>query len=101
MEKLCKAVGARRVVSRKDVAGAADTAASADDETWVFLVAEEGDTDVAVLAEKECVCYSKDFLTNSVVRGEVDLDSEEFRVGVKSGTKEKGKAGGKGGRKRG
>jgi hypothetical protein len=74
IEQVCKAVGARRVVSKK--AGGKEV----DGEDTVVLAAEEGDEDARVLIEKGRECFSKDFLTNSILRGEVDWRSEEFRV---------------------
>ncbi|KAJ4305556.1 hypothetical protein N0V90_001087 [Kalmusia sp. IMI 367209] len=78
MEKLCKAVGARRVVSKK--AGGKDIT---DVKSSIFLAAEEGDKDVAALLDSGHTCFTKDFLTNSILRGELDLESEEFKVQLK------------------
>ncbi|KAF2451915.1 hypothetical protein P171DRAFT_426346 [Karstenula rhodostoma CBS 690.94] len=76
MEKLCKAVGARRVVSKKP--GGKDLYEKAS----IFLAEAEGDKDVPALLEVGHTCYTKDFLTHSIVVGEVDLASEEFRVQI-------------------
>ncbi|KAF9739128.1 hypothetical protein PMIN06_002240 [Paraphaeosphaeria minitans] len=76
MEKLCKAVGVRRVVSKKP--GSKDLY----DKDAIFLAEAEGDKDVPALLEAGHTCYTKDFLTHSIVAGEVNLASEEFRVQV-------------------
>ncbi|KAJ4351693.1 uncharacterized protein N0V89_007036 [Didymosphaeria variabile] len=75
IDKLCKAVGARRVVSKKP--GGKDLYEKA---SIVFLAEAEGDKDVPALLEAGHTCYTKDFLTHSIVGGEVDLASEEFKV---------------------
>ena len=75
MEKLCKAVGARRVVSKKP--GGKDL-----DKEMVYFAEGKGDPDVRALREMGHVCYTKEFLTQSVVVGEVDWKSGEFRVEV-------------------
>jgi hypothetical protein len=74
MEKVCKAVGARRVVSKKP--GGKDLY----EKSSIFLAEVEGDKDVPALLGAGHTCYTKDFLTHSIVVGEVDMASEEFRV---------------------
>ncbi|KAL5392191.1 hypothetical protein DPSP01_000709 [Paraphaeosphaeria sporulosa] len=76
IEKLCKAVGARRVVSKKP--GGKDLY----EQDAIFLAEAEGDKDVPALLEAGHMCYTKDFLTHSIVVGEVDLANEEFRVQI-------------------
>lgn len=76
MERVCKAVGARRVVSKKASgkegdAGAADT---------IVLAVEEDDADAVTLIEHGHMCFNKDFLTHSILRGKIDLESKEFRI---------------------
>ncbi|KAF2686982.1 hypothetical protein K458DRAFT_240588, partial [Lentithecium fluviatile CBS 122367] len=79
IEQVCKAAGARRVVSKKAAGKDGDGADT------VVLASEEGDLDAEVLLERGRAVFSKDFLTNSILRGEVDLQSEEFRIkGVKA-----------------
>lgn len=90
MEKLCKAVGARRVVSKKP--GGKDLYEKAS----IFLAEAEGDKDVPALLEAGHRCYTKDFLTHSIMVGEVDLASEEFRVQTKETKPAKGAKKGRG-----
>lgn len=75
MDKLCKAVGARRVVSKKP-SGKDLT----DAKSLIFLAEAEGDKDLPALLDAGHACYTKDFLTHSIIVGEVDLSSEEFRI---------------------
>lgn len=79
MEQVCKAVGARRVVSGKKAGGK-----ELDGEDMIVIGAEEGDTDAEKLIESGKACFSKDFLTNSILRGAIDLESEEFRISPKA-----------------
>lgn len=74
IERLCKAVGARRVVSKKP--GGKDLYETAT----IFLAEAEGDKDVPALLEGGHTCHTKDFLTHSIVAGTVDLSNEEFKV---------------------
>jgi hypothetical protein len=71
IEKVCKAAGVKKVVSKKL------TAKDAAAEQTIVLGAAEGD-DVEVLGEK--MCFGKDFLTNSILRGQVDISSNEFAI---------------------
>jgi hypothetical protein len=92
MESLCKAAGARRVVVKK--AGGKEV----DGEENTIVLAVDGkdeDADAKALVESGRVCFSKDFLTNAILRGEVDRESEEFRINVA-----KAEPAGKKGRKR-
>jgi len=49
----------------------------------IVLGLEEGDNDVEKILEQG-TCYSKDFLSTSIIRGTVDLDSNEFQLLLKS-----------------
>ncbi|KAF2710008.1 hypothetical protein K504DRAFT_533022 [Pleomassaria siparia CBS 279.74] len=77
IEEVCKEAGARRVLSKaaKDVK---------DKETKEMIILSLGedsvDEDSTALMQKGLVCYSKDFLTLSILRGQLDLNSEEFRI---------------------
>lgn len=86
MQELCKAVGARRVVSKKP--GGKDL-----DQNVVYLADAKDDPDVPALLEQSHVCYTKDFLTHSIIGGDVDWDSEEHRVqpAVEKPAKKKGR----------
>ena len=59
-----------------------------DPQTAIFLAMNEEDAKPWI--EEGHVCHSKDFLSTSIVRGGVDLQSEEFRIGMKS-PKKKGR----------
>ncbi|KAF1972575.1 hypothetical protein BU23DRAFT_599621 [Bimuria novae-zelandiae CBS 107.79] len=87
MEQLCKAVGARRVVSKKP--GGKDF-----DAKMIYLAEAKGDPDVPALLESGHTCYSKDFLTHSIIVGDVDLGSDEFKVQAEEekSAKKKGRA---------
>jgi len=45
----------------------------------IVLGLEEGDADVEKLLE-QAKCYSKDFLSISIIRGAIDLNSDEFQL---------------------
>ncbi|KAF2000969.1 hypothetical protein P154DRAFT_522231 [Amniculicola lignicola CBS 123094] len=79
VEHVCKAAGAKRVISKpgKDVQ-------EKDAKDTIILAIEQDDDDAIVLAEKGMVCYSKDLLTLSILRGDVDLHSEEFKLKLMS-----------------
>ena len=73
------AVGAKRVMSMP----AGDVTPGPH---YVVLASENGDTDaVRTLEKKGAVCYSKDLVTTGIVRGELDLEGDEFRIGVADG----------------
>ncbi|KAF2185736.1 hypothetical protein K469DRAFT_631630 [Zopfia rhizophila CBS 207.26] len=73
VEDVCKAVGARRVIHKpgKEVKDSTDT---------IILALEEGDPDAVLLAENGHTCYHRDLLTISILRGEFDLESDEFKI---------------------
>lgn len=86
IENVCKAVGARRVTSKK--AGGKDV----DEEDTIVLAAESDDPDAKALVEAGRACFSKDFLTKSILRGELDRQSDEFRIDVMAKPAKKGRS---------
>ncbi|KAF2835435.1 hypothetical protein M501DRAFT_988958 [Patellaria atrata CBS 101060] len=44
----------------------------------IVLAAENGDLELHVLQEKGLTCYHKDLVSSSIIRGTLDLESEEF-----------------------
>ena len=74
MEKLCKAVGARRVVSKKP--------GGKEDADTIYLAEAEGDPHVAALRDLGHTCYTKDFLTHSILAGSADLSNKEHVLPV-------------------
>ncbi|KAF2470184.1 uncharacterized protein BDR25DRAFT_287961 [Lindgomyces ingoldianus] len=82
VEELCKAIGARRVMSKpgKEVRDGSDI---------VTLALGEDDPDLAVLIEKGYTCYSKDLLTVGILRGDIDLESGEFKIKPDAGKPKK------------
>ncbi|KAF2015053.1 hypothetical protein BU24DRAFT_451948 [Aaosphaeria arxii CBS 175.79] len=81
IEQVCKAVGARRTVSKpaREVK---------DGEGVVVLALDETDPDVKVLADGGVKCYSRELLASSILRGAVDLESTEFRLGGQTQVRE-------------
>ncbi|KAF2643880.1 hypothetical protein P280DRAFT_546763 [Massarina eburnea CBS 473.64] len=67
IEQVCKAVGAKKVVSKKP------TQKDAENENTIVLAKDETDAEAV-----DGACFSKDLLTNSILRGAVDLENEEF-----------------------
>lgn len=57
---------------------------------YIVLALESGDLDAPTLVEKGAVCYCKDLVTTSILRGKLELDSGEFRIVglMKDGEKE-------------
>ena len=49
---------------------------------YIVLALESGDLDAPTLVDKGAVCYGKDLISMSIMRGKLDLESEEFRIGV-------------------
>ncbi|KAF1849447.1 uncharacterized protein K460DRAFT_331441 [Cucurbitaria berberidis CBS 394.84] len=69
IEHVCKAVGAK-VVTKKP----------SKNDNLIVLAKEDRDKEAEKLMQDGTTCYSKDLLTNSILRGEVDLDSDEFMI---------------------
>jgi hypothetical protein len=82
IEYLCKRAGARRIMSKP-----ASEVMVIDDQT-ILLGLEEKDPDCKLLIEKGFKCFSKDFLTMSILRAQADTDSDEFTIGKEVTTKE-------------
>lgn len=47
---------------------------------YIVLALESGDLDAPILVEKGAICYCKDLVTTSILRGKLELDSGEFRI---------------------
>lgn len=46
----------------------------------MVLASEKNDLDAISLIELGNICYTKDFLSMSVLRGEADLEDAEFKI---------------------
>ncbi|KAF2122721.1 hypothetical protein BDV96DRAFT_639289 [Lophiotrema nucula] len=70
-EDVCRAAGAVKAASKitKDL----------NLENTIVLASDEDD-DAVALAENGFSCYTKDLLTLSILRGKLDLDSEDFKI---------------------
>lgn len=73
VDEVCKAVGARRIISKpgkevKDVKG------------MILLGLDDKDSDCDLLLASGHQVYSRDLLTIGIMRGSIDLDSEEFKI---------------------
>ncbi|KZM22068.1 uncharacterized protein EKO05_0007859 [Ascochyta rabiei] len=81
MDRVCQTVGAKVVSKRTDKSG-----------KIIVLAKEEEDPDADRMVEDGETCYHKDLLTNSILRGTLDLDSDEFKIIAKpaSGSRRKG-----------
>jgi hypothetical protein len=73
LDAVCRVAGARAVETRP-----ASQVKSPN--RMIFLGLEEGDPGSAALMEAGYAVYTRDFLTCSILRGEIDLDSDEFRI---------------------
>lgn len=74
--EVCKAVGARKTFSKP-----AEDLTSKEFDGVILLALNEADPDVATLVGKGQTCYSKDMLSNSILRGKFDFESDEFKLG--------------------
>ncbi|KAK5172458.1 hypothetical protein LTR04_003956 [Oleoguttula sp. CCFEE 6159] len=79
IEKIAKAVGAARVISKPPRELPAVSNGTSEHET-VVLALEHGDSEVSALSEKGWKCYRKELLSNSILRGHLDLASDEFKI---------------------
>lgn len=68
IEQVCYAVGAK-VVGRHS-----------KHDKMIVLATDEEDPDAEKLIDNEETCYSKDLLTTSILRGNLDLHSDEFKI---------------------
>jgi hypothetical protein len=90
--EVCKAAGALSTISKQG-------SKVKDSSNMVLLAAEGDDPDLLVLQESGHTCYTKDMLTNSILRGKMDLESDEFKIPI-GGSQGKNKAKGTKGRGR-
>ena len=56
---------------------------------YIVLALETGDLDAPTLVDKGVVCYGKDLISMSILRGRLDLESEEFRIAMASDVRKK------------
>ena len=83
IEGLMKVVGADHVISKPP------RELDEDDGPNIIAVGlEHGDLDVVGLLEHKRTCFNKDLLSLSILRGKLDLESDEFRI-VLSGSQQK------------
>jgi hypothetical protein len=68
---VCKAAGAKVTSSKKQIQG----------DNTIVIAKEEDDPDAEKLIQDSVTCYTKDLLTTSILRGKVELDSGEFKIG--------------------
>ena len=78
MESIARAAGAIKVLTRTPKEGPI-----ADDPTTVVL-ATENDKDAEAMRTLGWTLYGKDFLSLSVLRGRIDLESDEFQLGIEA-----------------
>lgn len=69
MDRACQTLGAKVIAKR-----------TSKHDRVIVLAAEEEDPDAAKMIEDGEACYHKDLLTTSVLRGTLDLDSDEFKI---------------------
>jgi hypothetical protein len=70
IEAVCKAAGAKSITSlRMNKTG--DT---------IVLALEEDDAEAQKLVQDGVTCYHRDLITYSILRGSLDLESDEFRI---------------------
>lgn len=74
MEKACQTLSARLVTKR-----------TTRNDKIIALAAEVGDSEADKMIEDGERCYHKDLLTTSILRGSLDLDSDEFKIGARQG----------------
>ncbi|XPT01844.1 hypothetical protein M3J09_010970 [Ascochyta lentis] len=72
MDRVCQTVGAKVVAKRTGKSGKV-----------IVLAKEEDDPDADKMIEDGETCYHKDLLTTSILRGTLDLDSDEFKITAK------------------
>lgn len=73
IEQVCKAAGAQKVTTKKKI--------SKGDKVIVLAVEGE-DKEAEKLMQDGITCYYRHLLPISIFRGNLDLDSEEFKIGV-------------------
>jgi len=77
VEELCRAAGARRALSKP---GKEVNAKDVADRTIILSLTGHEDKDAMVLMQNGHVCYSRDLLTLSILRAEMNLESDEFKI---------------------
>ena len=83
-QELAKTVGAKRMVSK----AARDVKVGPD---IIVMAKDKRDADYIALEEEGIECFHKDLLTTSILKGTVDLGSEDVKISTKAGrTKDKG-----------
>lgn len=80
IEYLCKLAGARRTMSKPG-----REVMVVDDQTILLGLAEK-DPDSKNLVGRDFTCFSKDFLTFAIMRGEANVESDEFKITATSDT---------------
>lgn len=78
IEKIAEAAGATKVISKA-------WTNPKDGEEIIPMGLEEGDAQVTKMREKDVVCYSKDLLSHSILRGKLSLDDDDLKIGTKKG----------------
>jgi hypothetical protein len=68
---VCKAAGAKVTTSKKQL----------QDDNTIVIAKEEDDPEADKLIQDSVTCYTKDLLTTSILRGKVELNSNEFKIG--------------------
>lgn len=80
VDRVCQTAGAKVAAKR-----------SSKNDKIIVLATEEDDTEAAKMIEDGETCYHKDLLTTSILRGNLDLDSDEFKIKSKNaGPRRKG-----------
>jgi hypothetical protein len=69
IDRVCQTVGAKVVAKH-----------TSKNEKMIVLATEEEDPDAEKMIQDGETCYRKDLLTTSILRGTLDLDSDEFKI---------------------
>jgi hypothetical protein len=78
METVCKTVGCPRVIHKQ--AKLIKDKKDKDGNDIIFLGQDTDDPDCAALLKNGYTVYARDFLSTSILRGEINLDSDEFKI---------------------
>lgn len=97
VEVLCRAAGAESIVAMKSANSIIkEFGHKGPGRDPVFLGLEEDDLDAKALMEKGYKVFNRDFLPTCILRGEVDLENDVFRIKeVRSSQEGKGKGRGR------
>jgi hypothetical protein len=71
---VCKAAGAKVTNAKKQI----------QDDNTIVIAREEDDPEAEKLIQDSVTCYTKDLLTTSILRGKVELNSNEFKIGAEA-----------------